>query len=55
MVTGAIALLLEKYPDLDPQEVKLALEMSCKSLHLEKNIQGKGMLDVNKLLGLSLR
>lgn len=55
MVTGAIALLLEKYPDLDPQEVKLALEMSCKSLHLEKNIQGKGMLDLNKLLSLALR
>ena len=55
IVIGAIALILEKYPDLDPQEVKLVLEMSCNSLHFEKNIQGKGMLDLKKLLSLTIR
>ncbi len=55
IVTGAVALLLEKYPTLTPEEVKLALEMSCNSLHLEKNIQGKGLLDIEKLLSMDLR
>ena len=55
IVTGAVALLLEKYPDLNPEEVKLALKMSCSSLHLEKNIQGKGLLDIEKLLHMDLR
>lgn len=50
ITTGAVALLLEKYPDYTPDEVKLALEMSCKSLHLGKNAQGKGILDIEHLL-----
>lgn len=55
IVTGTVALLLEKYPTLSPDEVKLALEMSCNSLHLEKNIQGRGLLDIEKLMSMDLR
>ncbi|MCR1899281.1 S8 family peptidase [Irregularibacter muris] len=50
IVTGAIALLLEKHPQFTPEEVKLAIEMSCDSLHVDKNIQGKGILNIEKLL-----
>lgn len=54
IVAGAVALLLEKHPALTPSEVKLALELSCSSLHAEKNAQGRGMLDIHRLLQLDL-
>ena len=50
IVSGAIALLLEKRPWLTPAEVKLALYHSAVDLGWEKNRQGWGMLDVNRLL-----
>ncbi len=50
VVTGAIALLLEKKPWLTPAEVKLALYRSAVDLGWEKNRQGWGMLDVERLL-----
>ncbi len=50
IVSGAIALLLEKYKDLKPDDVKLMLKKCCKNLHLPKNQQGWGLLDVYKLL-----
>ena len=53
-MAGAVALLLEKHPALTPSEVKLALELSCSSLHAEKNAQGRGMLDIHRLLQLDL-
>lgn len=50
IVSGAIALLLEKYKDLKPDDIKLMLKKCCKNLHLPKNQQGWGLLDVYKLL-----
>ena len=50
IVSGAIALLLEKKPWLTPAEVKLALYHSAVDLGWEKNRQGWGMLDVKRLL-----
>lgn len=51
VVSGAVALLLEKKPWLSPAEVKLALYRSAVDLGWDKNRQGWGMLDVKGLLG----
>ena len=50
IVSGAIALLLEKYPEMTNREVKLKLRESCRDLGLPKNQQGWGLLDVEHLL-----
>ncbi len=50
IVSGAIALLLEKYNHLKPDDVKLMLKKCCKNLHLPKNQQGWGLIDIYKLL-----
>lgn len=50
LVSGAIALLLEKYPDMNNRDVKLALMERSVDLGLPRNQQGWGMLDVEKLL-----
>lgn len=50
IVTGAIALLLQKEPDLTPNQVKLRLSQSCEDLGFEKNHQGWGQLNIEKLL-----
>jgi serine protease AprX len=50
IVAGAIALLLEKYPDMTNRDVKLRLRERAVDLGLPKNRQGWGMLDVERLL-----
>lgn len=50
IVSGAIALLLEKYPDLTNEEVKHYLQTTATDLHLPRNQQGYGLLNVEKLL-----
>lgn len=50
VVSGAIALLLEKRPELSPKDVKLTLKNSAIDLGWEKNRQGWGMLNVRGLL-----
>ena len=50
IVSGAIALLLEKYPDMTNRDVKLKLMESSKDLGLPKNRQGWGFLALEKLL-----
>ncbi len=50
LVSGAIALLLEKYPDMSNRDVKLFLRERSVDLGLPRNQQGWGMLDVEKLL-----
>lgn len=50
IVSGAIALLLEKYPNLGNKDVKLKLKNSTQDLSIPKNQQGWGLLDVEKLL-----
>lgn len=53
-IAGAVALLLSKYPDLTPNEVKLRLKRSAIDLRFSRNRQGWGMLDINRLLSNSL-
>jgi len=50
IVTGAIALLLQKHPDLTPNQVKLKLKHSTKDLNYMQNQQGWGLIDVKKLV-----
>lgn len=50
IVSGAIALLLEKYPDLTNRAVKMKLMESCRDIGLPRNQQGWGLLDVERLL-----
>lgn len=50
IVSGAIALLLEKYPMMTNRDVKLKLMESSRDIGLPKNQQGWGLLDVERLL-----
>ena len=50
VVSGAVALLLEKYPLLTPAQVKLRLYHTCEDLNLDKNYQGWGCLNIRALL-----
>ena len=50
-VSGAVALLLSKYPDMTNREVKIRLKDTAVDLGLPHSIQGWGMLDVKRLVG----
>lgn len=52
IVSGVIALLLEKEPALSPNDIKYMLKLSAKDLKLEPNRQGWGLLDAGKLLNM---
>lgn len=47
---GAAALLLSRYPELTPKEVKLRLRETARDLGEPESIQGCGMLDIKALL-----
>lgn len=51
IVSGAIALLLEKYPHMTNKDVKLYLWEKAVDLGLPRNQQGWGLLDVRNLVG----
>lgn len=50
IVAGAIALLLQKYPHLKPNDVKYMLKYSTVDLGYPKNQQGWGLIDIEKLI-----
>lgn len=50
IVSGAIAVLLSKYPEMSNVEVKLKLRESCVDLGYNQNQQGWGLLNVRELL-----
>lgn len=52
IISGAIALLLEKYPNLCPDDVKYMLKLSSTSLNMPPNRQGWGLLNVEKLMNM---
>lgn len=54
VVSGAIALLLSKYPSISNVEVKLRLRETSDDLGLPRNQQGWGQLNVERLLNVSL-
>ncbi|HYH01679.1 MAG TPA: S8 family peptidase [Bacillota bacterium] len=61
MVSGASALILEKWPSLKPDEVKRLLIKNARSLGLGSSLQGAGVLDIEKIFkapvnsGLAIR
>ncbi len=42
MIAGLVALMLEKYPNMSPREVKQRLVSSCKAISFNKNLEGFG-------------
>ncbi|MGN1319136.1 MAG: S8 family peptidase [Lachnospirales bacterium] len=52
VVSGAIALLIEKYKDLSPDDIKYMLKLSSDSIHEEPNRQGWGLINIEKLLNM---
>ena len=50
LVSGAIALLLQKYPYMSNRDVKLRLRERAVDVGLPMNQQGWGMLDVERLI-----
>ena len=54
VISGAIALLLEKESNLSPDEIKRRLARSCIDLKEYKEDQGSGMISLNKLFRDSL-
>lgn len=50
IVTGAITLLLSKYPNMTTRDVKLKIYNSSDDIGLDKNQQGWGMLNIERLL-----
>jgi len=53
IVSGAAALLLEKNPNLSPEDIKGLILDSGRSLSADIYAQGRGLIDIRKLLGLS--
>lgn len=51
IVSGAVALLLERFPDMTNKDVKLRLRESSVDIGLPRNQQGWGLLDVGKMIG----
>lgn len=50
VVSGAIALLVEKYPDMCNRDIKLRLKDCAVDMGLPKNRQGWGRIDIERLL-----
>lgn len=50
LVSGAIALLLEKYPGMSNRDVKLRIRERAVNLGLPHNQQGWGILDIERLV-----
>lgn len=50
IVSGGIALLLEKYPKLKPDDIKYMLKKTAESLNYSHNQQGWGLIDLEKLI-----
>ena len=50
VVSGALALLLERYPEMTNVDVKLRIRERAVDLGLPRNQQGWGLLDVGRLI-----
>jgi serine protease AprX len=46
LVTGAVALILQKWPNLKPDQIKLILMRKTRDVGVGPNLQGAGALDL---------
>ncbi|MGE5485930.1 MAG: S8 family peptidase [Ignavibacteriales bacterium] len=51
IATGAIALVADRFPDLDPSGIKERLLSSAENRGYDPNVQGHGYIDVNRATG----
>lgn len=51
LVSGAVALILEKWPFLNPDQIKALLIKTAGDMGLGTHLQGAGVLDLDKILG----
>ena len=49
LVSGAIALILEKYPRLQPDQVKRLLLKNTRKISLDLNDEGAGVINLEKI------
>ena len=49
LVSGAVALIYQKWPQLKPDQVKHLLTQNARSLGLEADLEGAGVLDLEKI------
>ena len=54
IVSGAIALLLEKYPRLAPDDVKYALKKSAVDINQHRDKQGWGLINIRQLIDMEV-
>ncbi len=54
LVSGSVALLFNKYPNLSPEEIKEKIISSCVDLKQSRANQGAGMLNLKMLFGDSI-
>ena len=52
IVSGAVALLLERFPDMTNKDVKLRLRESSVDIGLPRNQQGWGKFNCRKFMAL---
>ena len=52
LVSGAVALMLEKNPALTNVQIKMKLKESARDMGLPKNQQGWGELNLKQFMGL---
>lgn len=52
IISGAVALLIEKEPSLSPDDIKYMLKLSSTSLNMPPNRQGWGILNIENLLNM---
>ena len=51
LVTGGAALVLQKYPNLRPYQIKKLLTTKAKNLGIGANLQGAGLLNLEAIFG----
>jgi serine protease AprX len=53
MVTGAVAQMFQKWPDLKPNQIKNMLMRNARSINLGSNLQGAGEINMERIFQVS--